>query len=87
MTAFQLPGSRLRDDRDADGLATPDVNEAKNLGLHVRQCARRYGSLSGKIEHANARLDTLVWLVYLVIALLIGNGALGLKDIVSTLTG
>jgi hypothetical protein len=32
-----------------DPLAQFDEREATDLGLHVRQCARRYGALSFKI--------------------------------------
>lgn len=65
---------------DGDPLAKPDKNEAKNLGLHVRQCAARYSAL---------RRDLMTlqrWFMILILALLTTN-VLDLKSLVKALIG
>jgi hypothetical protein len=45
-----------RDEQHADAvsedLKKPDPNEATDLGLHVRQCAKRYGVLADGLNKA-----------------------------------
>jgi hypothetical protein len=44
----------------SDPLAQFDTNEATDLALHVRQCARRYGALSSKISIAIVLIAALL---------------------------
>lgn len=48
-----------------DPLAAFDENEADDLALHVRQCARRYASIVDKISTSNA----LLWILIIVLIL------------------
>lgn len=63
-----------------DELSQFDENEAEDLKLHVRQCARRYGALTG-------RLDMLIRLVIVVLVVLVLSNTLDLKSVMLKLLG
>ncbi len=58
-----------------DDLTAFDPDEAQDLPLHVRQCARRYGSLS-------RRIDILLKLALAILGLLILNNTIDVRTLV-----
>jgi hypothetical protein len=63
-----------------DDLTAFDPDEAQDLPLHVRQCARRYASLS-------RRIDLLLKLALAILAVLILNNTIDVRAQVIHLLG
>jgi hypothetical protein len=70
-------------DADNDPLATPDEREVKDLPLHVRQCARRFGDLKQSQVATAQQLQSTQKLLVIVIVLLLANKVID----VSSFTG
>lgn len=75
-------------DHISDDLKTPDPNEATDLGLHVRQCARRYSALADGINRATEKqvamqrgIARTQLLIVVVIVLLLLNKSLTLSEL------
>lgn len=62
-----------------DPMGHPDEREAKDLSLHVRQCAARYQTLMIAITEARANLHGTQRLLIIIIALLIANKAIDFR--------
>lgn len=86
-----LFGAPQEDPRTAaqDDLAKPDPNEATDLGLHVRQCAKRYGVLADgqtrqdrKIAAIQRGISRTQLLLLFVILLLLLNKSIALGDLI-----
>lgn len=60
-------------DASRDPMAHPDEREAKDLSLHVRQCAKRYETLMLAITEARANIYGTQRLLLVIIALLLAN--------------
>ncbi len=60
-------------DASRDPMAHPDEREAKDLSLHVRQCAMRYQTLMLAITEARANIYGTQRLLLVIIALLLMN--------------
>lgn len=60
-------------DASKDPMAHPDEREAKDLSLHVRQCAKRYETLMLAITEARANIFGTQRLLLIIIALLLMN--------------
>lgn len=76
----------------SEDLKTPDPNEATDLGLHVRQCAKRYGVLAdglNKAMRSQAAMQSGIartqLLLIIVIVLLLMNKSLGISDLLKFL--
>lgn len=66
-------------DPDTDPLATPDEREGRDLPLHVRQCARRYGDLKKGHVEISAALQSTQRLLVILIVLLLANKAIDIS--------
>lgn len=60
-------------DPDNDPLANPDEREAKDLPLHVRQCARRFSDLKRGHVQIDQQLQSTQKLLIILIMLLVAN--------------
>lgn len=68
-------------DSDNDPLAKPDEREAKDLPLHVRQCARRFSDLKkGHVEIAQ-QLQSTQKLLMIIILVLVSSKIIDLSVI------
>lgn len=70
-----------------DPLANPDEKEAKDLPLHVRQCARRYESIMHGVTAAHAHIHGTQRLLVIIIILLIANKAIDVSMLSGLLGG
>lgn len=68
-------------DIDNDKMAHPDEAENKNLGLHVRMCAKRYATVMVAVTATRASLHSTQRLLVIIIILLAINGALDFKTL------
>lgn len=66
-------------DADNDPLARPDEREAKDLPLHVRQCARRFGDLKSSHVAIAQQLQSTQKLLIILIILLVANKAIDIS--------
>ncbi len=66
-------------DADNDPLATPDEREVKDLPLHVRQCARRFGDLKQSHVAMAQQLQSTQKLLIVLIVLLLANKAIDIS--------
>lgn len=69
-------------DIDNDKMAHPDEAENKNLGLHVRMCAKRYATVMVAVTATRASLHSTQRLLVVIIILLAINGAIDVKSLV-----
>lgn len=69
-------------DVDNDKMAHPDEDENKNLGLHVRMCAKRYTTVMIEVTKTRASLHSTQRLLVVIIILLAINGAIDVKGLV-----
>ncbi len=68
-------------DAENDKMAHPDESEHKNLGLHVRMCAKRYTTVMVEVTKTRASLHSTQRLLLIIIVLLAINGALDFKTL------
>lgn len=79
-------------DQMNEDLSKPDPNEEKDLGLHVRQCAKRYGVLASGLQRATEAqiamkrgIARTQLLLVVVIVLLLMNKSLNLGELLKFL--
>jgi len=74
MSLIEVLFKRVPDyDADNDPLANPDEREAKDLPLHVRQCARRFSDLKRGHVQIDQQLQSTQKLLIVLIGLLVAN--------------
>ena len=78
-------GKREAYDIDEDPLANPDMDETKDLPLHVRQCGRRYGVLNKRLYNMEGRFDITNRLILFIIVVLLVNGLIDIKSIIQNI--